>query len=114
MYLFIKNHLPVCLSYLILGSEVLDPFITAAKKVSISVFNTPSATPVLLLKVTSLPFTATINCVGPTDPILSEGNDNVGFVPDNVAAVKDNGTVCGLSVLTFCSRILLSISFLGG
>src|SRR5215210_4129225 len=47
---------------------------TDAKKTSGSALITPSAAPVVLLKVLRRPLTKTTNCVGPTAPIVSGGN----------------------------------------
>src|SRR5437868_464651 len=100
--MIIKIHLPVCLSYRILGSEVkfnttapVTGVITDAKNTSGLAFKTPSAAPVVLLKERIRPFTKTMYCVGPTVPILSGGNAPVSF---NVAPVKVVLSVCGVDV----------------
>src|SRR5215208_2648942 len=46
---------------------------TDAKKTSGSASTAPSAVPLLLLKLRKRLFTVTMNCVGPTAPILSGG-----------------------------------------
>ena len=53
-------------------------------------FNAPSATPVALLNERRRPFTATMNCDGPTAPIVSGGTASVSA---DVAPVNDVDTV---------------------
>src|SRR5438552_9093550 len=65
--------------------------ITELKKLSVVVLRTPSAPPVLLLNVRTLPLMTTRNWVGPTAPIESGGNP---LASASVAAVKLNPTVC--------------------
>src|SRR5439155_22787189 len=65
--------------------------ITELKKLSVVVLSTPSAAPVLLLKVRTLPLMTTRNCVGPTAPIESGGKP---LASARVAAVKLKPTVC--------------------
>ncbi len=67
---------------------------TVLKKTSVSTFITPSATPVLLLKVRIRPFTQTMNCEGPAAPMLSGGKERVSV---RVAPTKLVAVVCGLS-----------------
>ena len=55
--------------------------ITEAKNASGLTFNTPSATPVVLLKDLSRPLISIMYCVGPTAPILSGGNAPVSVGP---------------------------------
>src|SRR6266536_834546 len=64
--------------------------ITELKKLSVVVLRTPSALPVLLLNVRTLPLMTTRNCVGPAAPIESGGNP---LVSARVAAVKLSPTV---------------------
>src|SRR5439155_20697757 len=68
--------------------------ITELKKLSVVVLSTPSAAPVLLLKVRTLPLMTTRNCVGPTAPIESGGKP---LASARVAAVKLKPTVCDSS-----------------
>src|SRR2546421_172124 len=71
---------------------------TDAKNTSVSALITPSATPVVLLKVRTRPLTWTTNCVGPAAPIVSGGNAPVSL---SVAPVKFGvETVCGASGAT--------------
>src|SRR5438552_5752233 len=65
--------------------------ITELKKLSVPVLRTPSAAPVLLLNVRTLPLITTRNCVGPTAPIASGGKP---LASARVAAVKLNPTAC--------------------
>src|SRR5713226_9533009 len=65
--------------------------ITELKKLSVPVLRTPSAPPVFLLNVRTLPLMTTRNCVGPTAPIESGGKP---LASARVAAVKLNPTVC--------------------
>ena len=65
--------------------------ITELKKLSVVVLRTPSALPVLLLNVRTLPLMTTRNCVGPTAPMESGGKP---LVSARVAAVKLSPTVC--------------------
>src|SRR6266567_8288240 len=65
--------------------------ITELKKLSVVVLSTPSAAPVLLLKVRTLPLMTTRNCVGPAAPIESGGKP---LASARVAAVKLKPTVC--------------------
>src|SRR5438874_1755856 len=70
------NQRPESRSYRIRGSLVKfgeTGVITEAKKLSIVVSRTPSATPLALLNVRSRPLTATTNWLGPTAPIESGG-----------------------------------------
>ena len=55
------------------------------KKTSGSTLTTPSATPVVLLKVLSRPLTNRKNCVGPTAPMVSGGNAPVSVGPVTVS-----------------------------
>src|SRR5205085_4906379 len=74
-------------SNLTCGSDVKDTspapggVTTEAKNTSESALITPSATPVVLLNVRSLPFRKTTNWVGPTVPIVSGGNAPVSVGP---------------------------------
>src|SRR5690349_11933119 len=68
--------------------------ITEAKKLSIVVLSTPSAAPVVLSKERRRPLMATMNCVGPTAPIVSGGYAPVSA---RVAPVKLMAVVCGPS-----------------
>src|SRR3989442_2389059 len=70
--------------------------IADAKKTSVSTLSTPSATPVVLLKLRIRPLSAMMNWVGPTVPIVSGGK---ALVSKSVAAVKLIPTVCGLAVV---------------
>src|SRR5947207_5561792 len=82
------NQRPESRSYRIRGSLVKfgeTGVITEAKKLSIMVSRTPSATPLALLNVRSRPLIATTNCLGPTAPIESGGKAPVSA---SVAPVK--------------------------
>src|SRR5439155_630983 len=82
------NQRPESRSYRIRGSLVKfgeTGVITEAKKLSIVVSRTPSATPLALLNVRSRPLTATTNWLGPTAPIESGGKAPVSA---SVAPVK--------------------------
>src|SRR5262249_15367056 len=93
--MMVTNQRFVARSKRICGSLVPDPFRTLVKNVFVVALRTPSATPVLLLKLTRRPFTAITYCVGPTAPSSSGGNALVGLVPESVAAVKLTPSVCG-------------------
>src|SRR5439155_23982079 len=88
------NQRPESRSYRIRGSLVKfgeTGVITEAKKLSIVVSRTPSATPVALLKVLIRPLTATTNWLGPTAPIESGGKAPVSA---SVAPVKLVDGIC--------------------
>jgi hypothetical protein len=71
-----------------LGLLVYPPeVVTLRGKLSISTFNAPSATPVVLLYEAIYEFTTTIYYVGPADSILSGG---ITPAVDKVAPVKLN------------------------
>src|SRR5712672_633501 len=72
-------------SYRMRGSLVLDPLTTEVKNTSGSAFNTPSATPVVLLNERNRPLTKTMYWDGPTAPMLSGGKE---LVSESVAPVK--------------------------
>ncbi len=75
------------------GSLVMS-LLTELKNTSGSTLSAPSASPVVFLKLRKRPFTVTMNCVGPTAPIVS-GGTNPG-VSEIVAPVKLVPTVCGV------------------
>src|SRR5438477_810259 len=82
------NQRPESRSYRIRGSLVKfgeTGVITEAKKLSVVVSRTPSATPLALVNVRSRPLTATTNWLGPTAPIESGGKAPVSA---SVAPVK--------------------------
>src|SRR5436309_9153294 len=68
--------------------------ITELKKLSVVVLSTPSAAPVLLLRVRTRPLMTTRNWFGPTAPIESGGNP---LESARVAAVKLIPSVCALA-----------------
>src|SRR5438132_5439943 len=96
------------------GSEVklllAGGVITELKNKSVSVSRTPSATPVDLLKVRIRPLTATMNCVGPTAPMVSGGKAAVSV---RTAPVKVVPIVCGARGAGFWGSLANAVAAAG-